>query len=572
MIMRFSILFFLIVISFCSFAQNQNNQWRFGFGSAIDFNTSPPSYPTGCALPTVQPPLITGDLIEGTASIADRNTGDLLFYTDGLTIWNSQNQPMPNGSNLGGSDVLSSYMAAVIFPMPGSCSKYYVFCIDDYEEGCKGITYSVVDMSLDNGLGDIVAGQKSIPLYDNETELLLVQPKNSGDGYWLISNGADPANPSIAAFNVTAQGINTTPVLSPVNFNGSGKLNYQGTKFVCTGEYDAVSGNFLGFQLYDFNAASGQISNPVNIPFNVPNGDILQYFEFSFTGNYLFAGGNFSLYRFDVTSSNPPTIATTAVPINFGSQTSFYGAAQHGPDGNLYYVINPNVYRIENPEGSAAAIGPITQLPASIASNGCLPQWIALISDEITPGNDVISVTGDACFQSAQTFSISGTSSIVGITWNFGDPSSGTANTSNLFIPSHQFSSAGSYLVTAIVEFDCYTDTLLQQITINDCPAEPPPVGCPEIFVPTIFSPNGSSDAANNTVCVYGGCIADISFQIFNRWGEKVFETNDAGLSQCWDGKFKGKELNTGTFVYLLNVELTSGERIEQSGNITLIR
>jgi gliding motility-associated-like protein len=572
MIMRFSILFFLIAISFCSFAQNHNNQWRFGFGSAIDFNTSPPSYPTGCALPTVQPPLITGDLIEGTASIADRNTGDLLFYTDGLTIWNSEDQPMPNGSNLGGSDVLSSYMAAVIFPMPGSCSKYYVFCIDDYEEGCKGITYSVVDMSLENGLGDVVAGQKSIPLYDNETELLLVQPKSSGDGYWLISNGTDPANPSIAAFNVTAQGINTTPVLSPVNFIGSGKLNYQGTKFICTGEYDAVSGNFLGFQLYDFNAASGQISNPVNIPFNVPNGDILQYFEFTFNGNYLFAGGNFSLYRFDLTSTNPAIIATTAVPINFVSQTSFYGAAQHGPDGNLYYAINPNVYRIENPEGSAAAIGPITQLPASIASNGCLPQWIALISDEITPGNNVIAVTGDACFQSAQTFSISGTSSIVGITWNFGDPSSGTANTSNLFIPSHQFSSAGIYLVTAFVEFDCYTDTLQQQITINDCPPEPPPAGCPEIFVPTIFTPNGSGDTANNTVCVYGGCIADISFQIFNRWGEKVFETNDASLSQCWDGKFKGKELNTGTFVYLLNVELTSGERIEQSGNITLIR
>ena len=572
MIMRFSILFVLIAITFCSFAQNQNNQWRFGFGSAIDFNTTPTSYPTGCALPTVQAPLITGDLIEGTASIADRNTGDLLFYTDGLTIWNSQDQPMPNGSNLGGSDVLSSYMAAVIFPMPGSCSKYYVFCIDDYEEGCKGITYSVVDMSLDNGLGDVVSGQKCIPLYDNETELLLVQRKSSGDGYWLISNGTDPANPSIAAFNVTAQGINTTPVLSPVNFIGSGKLNYQGTKFVCTGEYDAVSGNFLGFQLYDFNAASGQISNPVNIPFSVPNGDILQYFEFTFTGNYLFAGGNFSLYRFDLTSNNPAINATTAVPINFVNQTSFYGAAQHGPDGSLYYVINPNVYRIENPEGSAASLGPITQLPTSIASNGCLPQWIALSSGEITPGNNVISLIGDACFQNAQTFSVSGTSSVVSITWNFGDPSSGTLNSSSLLNPSHQFSSAGSYLVSAIVVFDCYTDTLQQQITINDCPPEPPPVGCPEIFVPTIFSPNGSGNAANNTICVYGGCIADISFQIFNRWGEQVFETNDASLSQCWDGKFKGKELNSGTFVYLLNSKLTSGERIEQSGNITLIR
>jgi gliding motility-associated-like protein len=542
--MRFSILFVLIAITFCSFAQNQNNQWRFGFGSAIDFNTTPPSYPTGCALPTVQPPFIAGDLIEGTASIADRNTGDLIFYTDGLTIWNSQDQPMPNGSNLGGSDILSSYMAAVIFHMPGSCSKYYVFCIDDYEEGCKGITYSVVDMSLDNGLGDVVAGQKSIPLYDNETELLLVQPKSSGDGYWLISNGTDPANPSIAAFNVTAQGINTTPVLSPVNFIGSGKLNYQGTKFVCTGEYDAVSGNFLGFQLYDFNAASGQISNPVNIPFNVPNGDILQYFEFTFNGNYLFAGGNFSLYRFDLSSNNSAIIATTAVPINFFSQTSFYGAAQHGPDGNLYYVINPNVYRIENPEGSAASIGPITQLPTSIASNDCLPQWIALISDEITTGNNVISLTGDNCFQSAQTFSFSGTSSVVNITWNFGDPTSGVNNSSSDLNPSHQFSEIGTYQITAIVEFDCYLDTLSQNITLFNCTDTITPT--PAFEFPNIFTPNSDG---NNDFFKIDNLPQNTRVVILNRWGNVVFSSDN--YQNNWDGNSQnGQELTDGVYTY----------------------
>ncbi|MFN5493000.1 MAG: hypothetical protein ACK5AQ_01920, partial [Bacteroidota bacterium] len=54
-------------------AQNkQNNQWRFGFGSSIDFNTMPPSFPTGAALPSILPPLITGTQIEGTASIADK--------------------------------------------------------------------------------------------------------------------------------------------------------------------------------------------------------------------------------------------------------------------------------------------------------------------------------------------------------------------------------------------------------------------------------------------------------------------------------------------------------------------
>jgi len=251
-----------------------------------------------------------------------------------------------------------------------------------------------------------------------------------------------------------------------------------------------------------------------------------------------------------------------------------------GPDSNLYYVVantitglGPNtLYKIENPSNPTSLIGPISALPANVAPSICLPQWIALIPDEITPDNNVIAVTGDACFQNAQTFSVSGTSSVVGITWDFGDPLSGTANTSNLFIPSHQFSSAGSYLVTAFVEFDCYTDTLQQQITINDCPPEPPSVDCPEIFVPTIFNPNGSGDVSNNSVCVYGGCIAEISFQIFNRWGEKIFETTEANLSQCWDGKYKGKELNAGTFGYLLDIQLNSGKRIEQSGNITLIR
>jgi gliding motility-associated-like protein len=574
------ILFLFLAICSCSFGQNQNNQWRFGFGSAIDFNTTPPSYPTGCALPTVQPPLIAGDLIEGTASIADRNTGNLLFYTDGITVWNSLNQPMPNGSNLGGNDALSSYMAAVIIPLPGSCSRYYIFCQDDFEEGSDGITYSVVDMSLDNGLGDILPGQKSIPLYDNNlTEMLMAYPKSSGDGYWLISNGPNAVNPTFAAFEVTSQGVNPVPVLSPVLLNGSGKLNYQGTKFVCTGEYDPVLGNYLGFQLYDFNAATGQISNPVNIPFQT-SGDVLQYFEFTFDGNYLYAGGPYTFYHFDLSLGNPNLIAASGTELFIGNSSNPHLAPQMGPDSNLYYVVantitglGPNtLYKIENPSNPTSLIGPISALPANVAPSICLPQWIALIPDEITPDNNVIAVTGDACFQNAQTFSVSGTSSVVGITWDFGDPLSGTANTSNLFIPSHQFSSAGSYLVTAFVEFDCYTDTLQQQITINDCPPEPPSVDCPEIFVPTIFNPNGSGDVSNNSVCVYGGCIAEISFQIFNRWGEKIFETTEANLSQCWDGKYKGKELNAGTFGYLLDIQLNSGKRIEQSGNITLIR
>ncbi|MFN9883410.1 MAG: hypothetical protein ACK53R_08505, partial [Bacteroidota bacterium] len=79
-----SALFLSVLISLYTFsvqAQKQNNQWRFGLQSAIDFNTSPPTFPSGAALPSVLAPLITGEFIEGSASVADRNTGALLFYT-----------------------------------------------------------------------------------------------------------------------------------------------------------------------------------------------------------------------------------------------------------------------------------------------------------------------------------------------------------------------------------------------------------------------------------------------------------------------------------------------------------
>lgn len=100
----------------------------------------------------------------------------------------------------------------------------------------------------------------------------------------------------------------------------------------------------------------------------------------------------------------------------------------------------------------------------------------------------------------------------------------------------------------------------------------PVPIECGDIFVPTVFSPNGTGNTANKTICVYGSCVAEITFAIYNRWGERVFETSDVNLTECWDGTFKGKSLNSGSFVYKLIVTLVNNEVIEESGNITLIR
>ena len=65
-------------------------------------------------------------------------------------------------------------------------------------------------------------------------------------------------------------------------------------------------------------------------------------------------------------------------------------------------------------------------------------------------------------------------------------------------------------------------------------------------------------------------CVTSFSFIIFDRWGEKVFETEDA--SKGWDGTYRGKPMNAAVFVYTINATLVSGEKIIKKGNISLIR
>ncbi len=91
---------------------------------------------------------------------------------------------------------------------------------------------------------------------------------------------------------------------------------------------------------------------------------------------------------------------------------------------------------------------------------------------------------------------------------------------------------------------------------------------CGDFFVPNAFSPN--NDGLNETINVHGYCISIFNLQIFNRWGEKVFETSSKENS--WDGTYKGKPLDTGVFVYRADGISIDGKAFSMKGNITLIR
>ncbi len=89
-----------------------------------------------------------------------------------------------------------------------------------------------------------------------------------------------------------------------------------------------------------------------------------------------------------------------------------------------------------------------------------------------------------------------------------------------------------------------------------------------EIFVANAFSPNG--DGHNDRIAVQGNNMRSVYWAIYDRWGEKVFETED--VSMGWDGTFRGKDMTTAVFVYYLNYTCSDGNSYTRKGNISLLR
>lgn len=92
---------------------------------------------------------------------------------------------------------------------------------------------------------------------------------------------------------------------------------------------------------------------------------------------------------------------------------------------------------------------------------------------------------------------------------------------------------------------------------------------CGAVFIPTAFSPSNPSNY-NQYLYVRGDCITEMDFLVFDRWGNKVFESNN--LSKGWDGNYNGIAMNPGSFVWYLKATLKDGTKVERNGNVTLVR
>ncbi len=455
-----------IIISFITFslnAQYEAAHWFFGTHAGMDFSGGAPVREPGGQI----------DTEEGCSSISNA-CGDLLFYTDGITIWNANHQIMQNGTGLHGDD--SSTQSGIVVPKPGDRHTYYVFTVDDAyaSPSTDGMQYSVVDMTLNGGLGAVVAGQKNIKLVQHASEKVTAVASADGSAVWVITL-APPTNDNSAlyhtigtnmntfyAFKITDTGVQTTATVSQMSLsimNGIGymKVSPDGTKLAIANPNDYSA------YLFDFDSSTGAVSNPVQLPLNMGNNQPYGL-EFSPDSSKLYLSDwNNRLTQFDLANNNQATIIST--------DTNYRAALQLGLDGKIYrpyttsYGSTHNtVSVIENPNEAGTACNyrhRYINLGSGMSVHQGLPPFIQSYFVQIQAPN----VTA----QFNNIWEVNSNEEIVSVDWDFGDGTTTTSypdnppdNTHSQII--HSYAAPGTYTITATLHLFMGCDVTVTQV------------------------------------------------------------------------------------------------------------
>ncbi len=356
------------MIAHCAHAQ-YDHVWAFGSFAGLDFNNGAP-VPITTEIRTR----------EGSASVCDAG-GNLLFYTDGSYIWNRRHDLMPGSAtpiipmdpNASISPTFSTAQGALIVPVPEHPDLYYVFSLTATEliSGAGMLYYSIVDMRLDNGFGDVVASSRGIPLDSGLTEHMTAVAGNACNVWLLVISRSD----SLKAYHIDSGGISRPPVLSPLLKNDPHPSAEVGSMDVSPDRRKlAVARGLPG--LYDFDPETGTVTNGL---FLAPNPN---YFSACFSpGNTkLYVGktdnvnGSMGVYQYDLISSNPVDIINSATRL--GSPVYGYYGMKRGPDAKIYIsdATSPVLHVIQFPENQGLACqytqGGLTLVSGTMAQLG----------------------------------------------------------------------------------------------------------------------------------------------------------------------------------------------------------
>ncbi len=313
-----------------SYCQSQYDKvWVMGQNLGLDFNTLPP---TVFHFNTHQ--IST----ESDASVCNSN-GELLFYTNGTFIIDKSENIMPNGSlSFAGTTQIiptaSTSQGTVIVPFIDDTNKYYVLSLMSYENtGTFGdLYYSVVDMNLNGGLGDVVAGQKAILINTGHTEHLTAIPSCEGGIIWILSISI--SNGSFVSYKIDISGINNTPIYSlPYTTNvGGGLIGISG---VISSSRDAkkiaVTKYGFGVSIYDFDQITGMVSNELSLDENST-----AYYGscFSPDDSKVYYNTHNSIFQHDLSLTNNTSIIASKTKV---ADSVFTTDIKIGLDNKLYF-------------------------------------------------------------------------------------------------------------------------------------------------------------------------------------------------------------------------------------------
>ncbi|KYG72499.1 T9SS type B sorting domain-containing protein [Roseivirga echinicomitans] len=467
------------------------NIWYFGNGAGMDFNEVDglPAPPRSITSPHAM------DAPEGTSTISDAN-GQVLFYTNGTTVWNADNGVMPNGTGIGGDS--TSTQSVVIIPFEDDETLFYVFTTEEvYGDNTFMLKYSVVDLKEDNGLGAVIS--KDNILFTKSTEKLIAL--EGGGGYWLMAH--EYGTNTFRAYPITNQGIGQ-PVLSSVgsihslNDASSGQA---GMKFSGDGSRIAVAlieGSEDYVELFSFDGGTGEVTDllyQIDISEGGPNlNDQLYDVHFSPGGLKLFAtmnnrnggapGGRILEYRIDTASTEATRLASKTNIASSATITVNYGAIQTGPDGQLYVAMEIS----GNPAGTAfigsinanedtASFSSFNQMQVPLTTGNSRLGLPNFVQNNVNPPMEPsMSAPDSTCVEERIELSGVGTSDIDEFLWTIIDEANLTVFSASGQDTAYVFpqGQAGRFDISLNISNRCGFDTtFVQTIQVFDIPPRP---------------------------------------------------------------------------------------------------
>lgn len=436
-------------------SQDQASHWYFGFNAGINIEDDTVEALTISRISTN----------EGCATISNKK-GELLFYTDGVTVWDKNHDVMPNGTGLMGDE--SSTQSAVIVPKPNSETIYYIFTVINFGRA-EGLRYSEVDMSLNGGRGDVTSN-KNIFLIAPCTEKISAVQHSNGLDYWVSTHLWE--SDQFATFKVTENGVETTPVMSTVgSYHGGVNYNLIGCmKFSPNGKKVALTRWSTGSiaELFDFDKATGEVSNAVLLD-NVFGQDYLNGaygLEFSKDSKYLYVSDldqqkyTSELHQFDISVFTQAAIKASDVVIS--SERKIIAGMQLAPNGKIYVANTFSSYLsvIESPTSKGLNCdyqSRVVSLSGRSAIFG-LPSFVqSFFIGNIEFENN--------CLNQEVVFNVNTGESIDSVLWDFGDGEMSTE-----INPKHEFPAIGEYVIQATFKSGSCTYNIAKAITVFDLP------------------------------------------------------------------------------------------------------